>query len=147
MGSKRDIGYKDIYKRIKKSIQTGSLKPGDKVTSIRNLSTELKVAKRTIEAAYDMLIGEGYLMTKGQRGTIVNPDLVVRKESSEKVLQLKDPELISIMKIRESNGLFRLGTPSLDQFPYKTWLLISGRVLRKMDPEDLLNPPFKRSNC
>ena len=141
MGSKRDIGYKDIYKRIKKSIQTGSLKPGDKVTSIRNLSTELKVAKRTIEAAYDMLIGEGYLMTKGQRGTIVNPDLVVRKESSEKVLQLKDPELISIMKIRESNGLFRLGTPSLDQFPYKTWLLISGRVLRKMDPEDLLNPP------
>lgn len=45
------------------------------------------------------------------------------------------------MKIREQNGLFRLGTPALDQFPYKVWLLLSGRVIRKMDPIDLLNPP------
>ena len=79
MPSKANIGYKDIYKRIRKSIQNGSLKPGDKVTSVRNLSTELKVAKRTVEAAYDMLIGEGYLLTKGQKGTIVNPDLIIRK--------------------------------------------------------------------
>lgn len=135
------MGYKDIYKRIRKSIQNGSLKPGDKVTSIRNLSSELKVAKRTVEAAYDMLIGEGYLVTKGQRGTIVNPDLIIRKENSEKTVKIRDPELLSIMKIRESNGLFRLGTPALDSFPYKTWLLISGRVIRKMDPVDLLNPP------
>lgn len=141
MRFKANLGYKDIYNRIRKSIQNGSLKPGDKVTSIRNLSSELKVAKRTIEAAYDMLIGEGYLLTKGQKGTIVNPDLVIRQKNPEKTIQLKDPELISIMKIREQKGLFRLGVPALDQFPYKTWLLISGRVVRKMDPVDLLNPP------
>lgn len=135
------IGYKDIYNRVRKSIQNGSMRPGDKVTSIRNLSAELKVAKRTVEAAYDMLIGEGYLITKGPRGTIVNPDLVIRQQTREKSVQLKDPELVSIMKIRESKGLFRLGTPALDEFPYKTWLLLSGRVIRKMDPADLLNPP------
>lgn len=141
MSSKTSLGYKDIYKRIKESIQNGSLKPGDKMTSIRNLSTELKVAKRTVESAYDMLIGEGYLVTKGPRGTSVNPDLVMRPNNPEKAVQLKDPELVSIMKIRNSKGLFRLGTPALDQFPYKTWLLISSRVLRKMDSLDLLNPP------
>lgn len=142
MASLGTIGYKDIYKRIRKSIQNGSLKPGDKVSSIRNLSSELKVAKRTVEAAYDMLIGEGYLVAKGQRGTIVNPDLIIQKNIPEKALhQLKDPELISIMKIRDQKGLFRLGTPALDEFPYKTWLLISGRVIRKMEPADLLNPP------
>lgn len=140
MGS-RNIGYKDIYKRIRKSIQNGSIKPGDKVTSIRSLSIELKVAKRTIEAAYDMLIGEGYLVTKGPRGTIVNPDLLIRPTNSAKGSQIKDSEIASIMKLRESKGLFKLGTPALDQFPYKTWLLISGRVIRKMDPTDLLNPP------
>lgn len=141
MDMKNDIGYRDIYRRIRKSILNGSLKPGDKVTSIRSLSSELKVAKRTVEAAYDMLIGEGYLVTKGPRGTIVNPDLVIRQKSHDRIIQLNDPELVSIMKIREQDGLFRLGTPALDQFPYKTWLLISGRVLRKMDPGDLLNPP------
>lgn len=141
MSSKSSIGYKEIYKRIRKSIQNGSLKPGDKVTSIRNLSSELKVAKRTVEAAYDMLIGEGYLVTKGPRGTIVNPDLVIRSDVRENSVRLKDPELVSIMKIREQKGLFRLGTPSLDQFPYKVWLLIAGRIIRRMDPVDLLNPP------
>ena len=135
------IGYKDIYKRVRKSIQNGSLKPGDRVTSIRNLSSELKVAKRTVEAAYDMLIGEGYLVTKGPRGTIVNPDLIFGQNVRKKNIELTDPELVSIMKIREQNGLFRLGTPALDQFPYKVWLLLSGRVIRKMDPQDLLNPP------
>lgn len=103
--------------------------------------SELKVAKRTVEAAYDMLIGEGYLITKGPKGITVNPDLVIRQDHAEKNIHLKDPELISIMKIREQNGLFRLGTPALDQFPYKVWLLLSGRVIRKMDPIDLLNPP------
>ncbi|WPU63580.1 MocR-like pyridoxine biosynthesis transcription factor PdxR [Peredibacter starrii] len=141
MRTKTNIGYKDIYNRIKKSIQNGSLKPGNKVTSIRNLSTELKVAKRTVEAAYDMLIGEGYLVTKGPKGTIVNPDIVIPQIKPEKTFQVQDPELVSIMKIRDENGLFRLGTPALDQFPYKIWLLISGRIIRKMDPVDLLNPP------
>lgn len=141
MGSKVNVGYKDIYKRIKKSILNGSLKPGDKVTSIRNLSSELKVAKRTVEAAYDMLVGEGYLVTKGPRGTTVNPDIIIGPENRENKIQLKDPELVSIMKIREQKGLFRLGVPALDQFPYKAWLLISGRVIRKMEPVDLLNPP------
>lgn len=68
MSSESINGYKDIYNRIRKSILNGSLKPGDKVTSIRGLSAELKVAKRTVEAAYDMLIGEGYLVTKGREG-------------------------------------------------------------------------------
>lgn len=141
MGLKASVGYKEIYKRIRKSIHNGSLKPGDKVSSIRNLSSELKVAKRTVEAAYDMLIGEGYLVTKGPRGTIVNPDLVIRSTEPNKSFVIKDPELISIRKIRELDGHFRLGTPALDHFPYKTWLLISGRVIRKMDARDLLNPP------
>lgn len=141
MVSKTGTGYKDIYKRIRKSIQNGSLKPGDKVTSIRNLSSELKVAKRTVEAAYDMLIGEGYLVTRGPRGTTVNPDLVVRESNPKKVIHIRDTELASIMKLRDTKGLFRLGTPAIDHFPYKTWLLLSGRVIRKMDPLDLLNPP------
>jgi GntR family transcriptional regulator/MocR family aminotransferase len=110
------------------------------VASIRSLAEELGVAKRTVEAAYDILIGEGYLITQGPKGTIVNPDLVVSKKSSARKTQLRDPELATIMKLRESDGLFRLGVPALDHFPFKAWLLVSGRAVREMGVNDLLNP-------
>lgn len=71
----------------------------------------------------------------------MNPDLVISSKLHKDSVRLKDPELVSIMKIREQKGLFRLGTPALDQFPYKNWLLIAGRIIRKMDPADLLNSP------
>lgn len=135
------LGYKKIYKRIRLSILNGSLKPNDKVSSIRNLSIELQVAKRTVEAAYDMLIGEGYLVTKGAQGTFVNPDLKMSKPDVKKKIMVSDPELASIMKLRETQGVFRLGVPSFDHFPFKKWLMISNKVVRNMNQLDILNPP------
>lgn len=139
--AQKSTGYKEIYRRIRQSILNGSLKPQEKVASIRSLSIELKVAKRTVEAAYDMLIGEGYLITKGPKGTYVNPDLVIKKHERPKKSSVIDPELAAIVKLRESKGLFRLGVPSFDHFPFKTWLLISSRVVRNMNHNDLMNPP------
>ena len=111
------------------------------MTSIRSLAEELGVAKKTVEAAYDILIGEGYLITQGPRGTIVNPDLIISKKSNERKTQLRDDELVSIMRLREADGLFRLGVPALDHFPFKAWLLVSGRAVREMGVNDLFNPP------
>lgn len=104
---------------------------------------ELKVAKKTVETAYDILIGEGYLVTRGSRGTVVNPDLVpiaplAKREAKFRIL---DDDLASIVKLRETKGEFRLGVPAFDHFPFKTWLLVAGRVMRRMDHQDLLNPP------
>lgn len=136
-------GYKDIYQNIKKSILSGSLKPGEKVASIRILSTELGVAKRTVEAAYDILVGEGYLVSKGAKGTIVNPDLLIKKPAPlQKTTDLADPTLKKIIDLRDNKGYFRLGVPSLDEFPFKTWLLVSGKAVRSMDVGDLTLPPI-----
>jgi DNA-binding GntR family transcriptional regulator len=54
------------------------LKPGDKVPAIRVLAEELKVARKTVETAYAILTGEGYLVSQGARGTRVNPDCCCR---------------------------------------------------------------------
>lgn len=51
----------------------GVLKPGDRVPAIRVLAEELKVARKTVETAYAILTGEGYLVSQGARGTRVNP--------------------------------------------------------------------------
>lgn len=64
-------GYHDIYTRYRDNITRGVLKPGDKVPAIRVLAEELKVARKTVETAYAILTGEGYLVSQGARGTRV----------------------------------------------------------------------------
>lgn len=138
MGKTQTLGYKEIYTRYKRSIISGDLKPSEKVPSIRTLAEELGVAKKTVEAAYDILIGEGYLVGKGAKGTIVNPDLIIKKrDTGSQKEDNKDKELKNIIDLRDNEGHFRLGVPSLDTFPFKTWLLVSGKVLRTMDATDM----------
>ncbi|MGO2391193.1 MocR-like pyridoxine biosynthesis transcription factor PdxR [Halomonas sp. AOP12-C2-37] len=136
------MGYKDIYERYKKGILSGNLKPGEKVPSIRVLAEDLGVAKKTVEAAYDILVGEGYLVSQGSRGTVVNPDLSIDTGNPQKVVnQLQDEDLKKIVDLRDNQGHFRLGIPSLDEFPYKKWLLLSGKVVRGMSLRDMAVPP------
>jgi DNA-binding GntR family transcriptional regulator len=71
-------GYHEIYSRYRDNITRGVLKPGDKVPAIRVLAEELKVARKTVETAYAILTGEGYLVSQGARGTRVNPDCCCR---------------------------------------------------------------------
>ena len=67
--------YRQIYDRIRAAIAGGLLKPGDRVPSARALMKELGLARGTIETAYSLLTAEGYILVRGQAGTIVSPDL------------------------------------------------------------------------
>lgn len=135
-------GYKSIYNRFKQSILSGALKPSEKVPSIRVLAEDLGVAKKTVETAYDILIGEGYFISRGSKGTIVNPDLIIKKQVLQEVPDKnEDHELEKIKTLRDGNGHFRLGVPALEDFPFKKWLLLSGKAIRSMGPEDMVLPP------
>ncbi|TWI52574.1 GntR family transcriptional regulator/MocR family aminotransferase [Pseudomonas duriflava] len=57
--------YRQIYQRFRDAIINGQLRPGDRVPSVRALAAELNLAKGTIETAYQILIGEGYLTPHG----------------------------------------------------------------------------------
>jgi GntR family transcriptional regulator/MocR family aminotransferase len=139
---KHPNGYKIIYNRYKQSILSGALKPSEKVPSIRILAAELGVAKRTVESAYDILIGEGYLITKGAKGTIVNPDLNIKPKiiKTSELKNEEDKDIESLISLRDNEGHFRLGVPSLDAFPIKTWLLVSGKAIRSMNASDMTLP-------
>ncbi len=133
-------GYHEIYSRYRDNITRGVLKPGDKVPAIRVLAEELKVARKTVETAYAILTGEGYLVSQGARGTRVNPDLLLpeRPAPTEQPTGTLPASLISQ---RERAGFLRPGIPSLDSFPYKKWLLLAGQATRAMRQEEMLNPP------
>jgi GntR family transcriptional regulator/MocR family aminotransferase len=114
------------------------LKPGDKVPAIRVLAEELKVARKTVETAYAILTGEGYLVSQGARGTRVNPDYCCRatplRNSHRHASGIADQPA-------RTGRVLRPGIPALDSFPYKKWLLLAGQATRAMRQEEMLNPP------
>ena len=67
--------HRQIYERMRSAIEQRMLQPGDRVASARALASELGVARSTVEAAYQQLTGEGYLVARGQAGTVVSVHL------------------------------------------------------------------------
>ncbi|WP_407436856.1 PLP-dependent aminotransferase family protein [Lelliottia sp.] len=134
-------GYHAIYTRYRDNIARGVLKPGDKVPAIRVLAEELKVARKTVETAYAILIGEGYLVSQGARGTRVNPDLILPASQNAPTDQTTGMLPESLISQRERAGFLRPGIPALDCFPYKKWLLLAGQATRSMRQEEMLSPP------
>ncbi|WP_210080922.1 PLP-dependent aminotransferase family protein [Pantoea endophytica] len=132
------MGYKEIYARYRQQILAGQLKPGDRVPAIRTLASELQVARKTVEAAYEILIGEGYFVSQGAKGTRVNPELIL-PETTGKTAVPAPP--VSALTPRESKGELRLGIPALDAFPHKKWLLISGKAARSLRADEMILPP------
>lgn len=133
------MGYKEIYARYRQQILAGQLKPGDRVPAIRTLASELRVARKTVEAAYEILIGEGYFVSQGAKGTHVNPELILSAATEETALPAPPA---SDASLREPKGELRLGIPALDEFPHKKWLLISGKAARTLRADEMILPPI-----
>ncbi|GLR08983.1 PLP-dependent aminotransferase family protein [Mixta theicola] len=136
------MGYKGIYEQYRQLIVTGLLKPGDKLPAIRVLAEELKVARKTVEAAYAILTGEGYIVSQGAKGTLVNPDLKIKPVTPPVEAKAADAGLSMITSLRDGNGDLRLGIPALDEFPFKKWLLLSGKAARSLRPEEMTSQPL-----
>jgi GntR family transcriptional regulator / MocR family aminotransferase len=60
-----------ICDRLRRLIRDGRMPAGSRAPSLRALATELGVSRGTVVAAYDRLIGEGYLAARGTAGTFV----------------------------------------------------------------------------
>jgi GntR family transcriptional regulator / MocR family aminotransferase len=127
--------YLEIYRRFRTAIDQGQLRPGERVPSVRGLAQELKVARGTVETAYQLLISEGFLQSHGQAGTrIADPVPVLSvKPTSDKV---------SSPVPRDTIMALQLGLPALDAFPRKLWARLVTRRVRQIDIQSLgLNDP------
>jgi len=135
--------YRQLYNRIRSAIAAGTLSPGDRVPSARALAKEQGVARGTVELAYSLLVSEGYLLTRGQAGTVVNPELQpIAPSSPPHRAALQPAEQMQDSLWRPAQLLpFQLGVPALDEFPRKTWARLGARYLRGMGMTDLDYPP------
>ena len=130
--------YRQLYQRFRQSIADGRLRPGERVPAVRALAAELNLARGTVEAAYQLLIGEGYLLARGAAGTIVSPQLPPMTAPTPAA-----PTSASTYLSNHSGGLpmpLQMGVPALDAFPRKLWTRLAGRQLRHSGLEGLVYP-------
>jgi len=69
--------YRQIVEQVKYQIASGQIKPGEKLPSIRELSTELSINTRTVVKAYEQLNAEGLAVMRQGQGVFVTENQTV----------------------------------------------------------------------
>jgi GntR family transcriptional regulator len=88
--------YQQLTRQLKHSISTGSLKPGDRLPTVRELAENLVVNPNTVARSYRELIAEGLLEGTQGSGTFVTASLPrVKPQERERRLQPFVDQLIS----------------------------------------------------
>ncbi|OXI80505.1 DNA-binding protein [Burkholderia sp. AU33423] len=122
--------YRQLVRRFRDAIETGKLAPGKRVPSVRSLASELNLARGTVEAAYQILIGEGYLVAHGPAGTVVSPQLPDGRQPRAAAPRPDEPPRGD--STASGPKPFQMGIPALDAFPRMPWIRLTGRHVRAM---------------
>ncbi len=141
-----------IYEQIKTAILSGRLKPGDRLSSSRELSEELSVSRPTVAVAFEQLSLEGYIEMRHGSGTYVQEGLsaaaaVKRKRGtvgkatrgrSNSDFRREAEQMSPSTRGMESPALsFQYGIPALEEFPNAEWSRLVGRISRNASSGDL----------
>lgn len=128
--------YEQLYIYLRNEIRSGHLHPGERLPSTRQLAAALKIARTTVELAYEQLEEEGYLVIRRGSGAYVCeitniPDL--RGENSSEWLLLSDgqPAADSAADSAADKSCIDFSPRSIDMsaFPYATWRRILRGIL------------------
>lgn len=119
--------YQEIYRRFRLAIDQGQLGPGDRVPSVRSLALELKVARGTIEAAYQLLVSEGFFEARGQAGTVIAGAMPAAPMKPQP----------AVAPPASGPRPLQMGLPALDAFPRKLWARLVTRQVRRTDADSL----------
>lgn len=135
--SRSDPLYRQIYQRFRQAIAKGQLRPGDRLPSVRDLAAELSTARGTVDAAYAVLAGEGYVISRGPSGTIVAPGLpdVAAAGPSRRRLPAAAPS-----PEHAAPRPLQMGLPALDAFPRKRWAHVVAREARRLSAAQMMYP-------
>ena len=88
--------YETLYEKLKKDVVSGKIKQGEKLPSKRTLAERLGVSVITADAAYRLLIDEGYVYSKERSGFFVGggaqgrADRITPSVSTDKVYAKTD---------------------------------------------------------
>ena len=135
---------RQLYASFRSSILTGRLPAGCMLPPTRTLAKELDIGRNTVIAAYDQLLAEGYVHSRGGSGTwvaAVGEKLVERLTRQEHPLFLskRGQMIASHPQKPRTNARFNLqpGFPDQTGFPFATWARLLARNARRRADDSL----------
>lgn len=129
--------YEQIYKSIKKDIQSGLLKSGQKLTSKRQLAYDLGVSINTVDAAYSQLQSEGYVNIIPKSGCYVaNLDPLQNIELENEHFETKSHDFSYDIDFSPSDV-------DTENFPYALWRKLLRQSFDELDPFLLKSPDYQ----
>lgn len=133
-----------LHRRLRAAILDGRLAPGTALPATRRAASALSVGRNTVVAAYDLLIAEGYAVSRaGARTTVA--ETVARRSSASRMAPRRIDALQSPWRHASSPTAvpapparsFRLGVPESLHFPHALWRRLAARAWR-----DAARQPF-----
>ena len=91
--------YLQVVESIKMQIMNGTLHPGDKISSVRELAQELSVNPNTIQKAFSELEREGFIRTERAVGRYVADDEKLIEECKVQLIKEKTKSFIEQMDL------------------------------------------------
>ena len=116
-----------IEDQIRRAVRHGTLKPGSRVPSMRDLARQLGVSRKVVADAYAQLAAEGYLtLRQGARPYV-----------SRTVTGSAAPAAETVTPGPRARFDFRPSTPDVSTFPRASWLRSVRTALATMTDDDL----------
>ena len=167
-GESRKPLNQSFFEVMRGAVLAGSVKPGQKLPSSRELMTALGISRNTVLYVFNRLADEGYTTTEVGSGTFVSntvPDPAVLKKVADltkRPVQSKPGKIVAIsaraqMLVSRAGaseiqvGAFVPGIPDVSQFPKKIWSKLLSKQWSGANSEmlgygsSLGFPPLKRA--
>lgn len=117
---------RQIYKTLRDPMIDGRIKPGEALPSTRELAKQLSVSRNTVCEAYEMLLAEGFVISRQGSPTRVAEGLCLEKFPD--LEQLKE----TMPPAQSFRADFRTGQPDLRYFPRHLWQQLLFKTFEKM---------------
>lgn len=126
-----------IYRQVRDAILDGRLRAGERVPPSRELARGLAVSRNTVAAAYDRLVGDGFLEGRAGAGTFVAMPRPAGGSRRAPVGALRPAprwaalagELARVPPVQAARYDLRAGHPDGTLFPLATWRRLLARSL------------------
>lgn len=146
-----------LQDQLRAAIIDGRLKAGLHMPPTRALASELGISRNAVVAAYELLLGEGYLTSRRGAGTYVARVLSRGSSRNTPTPPLTRDGRLSTFWRRPAAPIldntpshsarfnFRLGVPDKTLFPFDTWRRLSARALRTFSKTPVMQAELQGS--
>lgn len=134
--------HRQIYSTLRRYILEDQIQPQTLLPSTRALAEDLKVGRNTVIAAYDQLLAEGFVESRGGSGTWVAPlqqarpqALPVKRQSPPRQISRRGQILVNRPQPSRNSDVinFYPGVPDTASFPFSIWSGLLARNARSRD--------------